>query len=191
MPEDEHRELLKEVHDGPHKSAHTGWERTLAALREQFYWPGMRTDAIKYVQSCDPCQKIKHNQGMGVGFVQPLEIPANPFDVVSLDLITGLPKSLDKDAILVVVDKLTKYAHFIATTAEVTALEVASLLFRHIVGRFGLPSQLVGDRDPRWTSAVWKVLSQLFGTKLALSTSKHPQTDGQTEVMNQHLETML
>jgi hypothetical protein len=191
VPETERNEVLREVHDGPHESAHAGWERTLAALRERFYWPSMRTDVIKYVRTCDPCQKIKHSRGAGVGFLQPLEIPINPFDDISLDLITGLPKSQDRDAILVVVDKLTKYAHFIATTAEVTALEVASLLFKRIVKHFGLPSRLIGDRDPRWTSSVWKALAQLFGTRLALSTSKHPQTDGQTEVMNQHLETML
>ena len=93
--------------------------------------------------------------------------------------------------ILVVVNKLMKYTHFIATTSEVTALEVASLLFKRVVKHFGLPTRLIGDRDPRWTSDIWKALAHLFGTRLALSTSKHPQTDGQTEVMNQHLETML
>ena len=88
-------------------------------------------------------------------------------------------------------DKLTKYAHFIATTTEVTAEESAILLFKRVIKFFGMPSKLIGDRDPRWTSDVWKSLALLFGTRLALSTSKHPQTDGQTEVMNQHLETML
>ena len=100
---------------------------------------------------CNPATHVRRSnttEEQRVGFLQPLEIPANPFDDVSLDLITGLPKSLDKDAILVVVDKLTKYAHFIATTAEVTALEVANLLFRCIVKHFSLPSQLIGDRDP-------------------------------------------
>jgi hypothetical protein len=120
-----------------------------------------------------------------------LEIPAIPFEDISLNLITGLPKSLDKDAILIVVDKLTKYTHFIAMTMEVTALEVASLLFKRIVKHFGLPTDLIGNCNPRWTSTVWKVLAQMFGTQLALSMSKHPQMDGQTEVMNQHLETML
>jgi hypothetical protein len=103
----------------------------------------------------------------------------------------GLPKSNNKDAILVVVDKLTKYAHFIVTTAEATAFEIASLLFKRIVKHFGLPTRLIGDRDPRWTSAVWKGLAQLFRMQLVLSTSRHPQMDGQTEVMNQHLEMML
>ena len=151
----------------------------------------MRSDTIKYVQTCDPCQKIKHDCGARAGFLQPLEIPATPFDDISLDLITGLPNSRNKNAILVVVDKFTKYAHFITTKVEATALEVAELLFKRVVKHFGLPIRIIGDHDPRWTSSVWKALAKMFGTRLALSTSKHPQTDGQTEVMNQHLETML
>jgi hypothetical protein len=191
VPRTERNAILKEVHDGAHESAHAGWERTLSSLRERFYWPEMRKDATEYVRTCDPCQKIKHDRGAGQGYLHPLEIPVNPFDTITLDLITGLPTSHAKDAVLVVVDKLTKFAHFIATTSEITASETAILLFRRIVKLFGLPQRIVGDRDPRWTSAVWKVLSQLLKTRLALSTSRHPQTDGQTEVMNQHLETML
>ena len=163
----------------------------LAALRDRFYGPRMRMDVTDYVRTCDPCQKIKHDRGAGTGYLQPLEIPVNPFDHISLDFVTGLPLSRSKDAILVVVDKLMKYTHFIATTAEVTAEESAVLLFKRVVKFFGMPSRIIGDRDPRWTSAVWNSLVQIFGTRLALSTSKHPQTDGQTEVMNQHLETML
>src|SRR6266849_3792034 len=151
----------------------------------------MGSDVTDYVRSCDPCQKIKHNRGAGIGYLQPLEIPSNPFDHISLDFVTGLPPSRGKDAILVVVDKFTKYAHFIATMAKVTAEESAYLLFRHVIKFFGMPSRIIGNRDPRWTSTVWNSLARLLGTRLALSTSKHPQTDGQTEVMNQHLETML
>jgi len=131
------------------------------------------------------------DRGAGTGYLQPLEIPIYPFDHISMDFVTGLPLSQGKDAILVVVDKLTKYALFIATTTEITAEESAILLFRHVIKFFGLPSRIIGDCDPRWTSAVWNSLARLFGTRLALSTSKHLQTDGQMEVMNQHLETML
>ena len=80
--------------------------------------------------------------------MQPLEIPVNPFDHISLDFVTGLPLSRGKDAILVVVDKLTKYAHFIATMTEVTAEESAVLLFKHVIKFFGMPSRIIGDRDP-------------------------------------------
>ena len=89
----------------------------------------MRSDTINYVQTCDPCQKIKHDRGARAGFLQPLEIPATPFDDISLDPIMGLPNSCNKNAISVVVDKFTKYVHFIMTKVEATALEVTELLF--------------------------------------------------------------
>jgi hypothetical protein len=111
--------------------------------------------------------------------------------MISLDFIMGLPESLKKDTILVLVDKLTKFALFIPTTTDVSASGTATLIFKRLVKLFRLPSTIIGDRDPRWTSSVWKSLASLFGSRLALSTSKHPQTDGQTEVLNQHLETML
>jgi hypothetical protein len=191
VPKSERPDLIKEIHDSAHKSAHAGWECTLANLRERFYWPSMRADITKYVLTCDPCQKIKHDQGAKKGFLQPLSIPATPFDTITLDFVTGLPDSRGRDIILVVIDKLTKFALFLATNTDITAMETVSLLFQRLVKLFGIPKTIIGDRDPWWTSAVWKALLQLFNTRLALSTSKHPQTDGQTEVMNQHLETML
>ena len=85
----------------------------------------MHLDVTNYIRMCDPCQKIKHDRGASKGYLQPLEIPINPFNHITLDFVTGLPPSRGKDAILVVVDKFTKYAHFIATTAEVSAEESA------------------------------------------------------------------
>ena len=185
-----------------HESTHAGWECTLASLQPRYYWPLMRRDVTNYwplmrrdvtnyVRTCDPCQKIKHDHGAGVSYLQPLAIPSKPFDTISPDLITRLPLSNNKDAILVLVDKLTKFAHFVTTTSDINATDTAILIFKCIVKTFGLPKVIVGDRDPRWISSVWKSLAQLLSSKLALSTSKHPQTDGQTEVMNQQLETML
>jgi hypothetical protein len=111
--------------------------------------------------------------------------------VITLDFVMGLPVSCDFDAILVVVDKLTKYGIFIPTQKTIDAPGTARLLFRHVVKWFGLPRELVSDRDPRFVSEFWKTLAAAFETRLALSSAHHPQTDGQTEVMNQHLETMM
>ncbi len=191
VPSSERPSLIQEVHDKAHETAHAGWERTLASLRSRYYWPFMRRDVTNYVRTCDPCQKIKHDRGAGMGYLQPLAIPIKPFDTISLDFITGLPLSNGKDAILVLVDKLTKFAHFVATTSNINASDTAVLIFKRVVKVFGLPEVIVGDRDPRWISSVWKNLAVIFNSRLALSTSKHPQTDGQTEVMNQQLETML
>jgi len=191
VPSSERTSLIREVHDLAHETAHAGWERTLASLRSRYYWPFMRRDVTNYVRSCDPCQKIKHDRGAGIGYLQPLAIPGRPFNTISLDFITRLPLSNGKDAILVLVDKLTKFAHFIATTSNINAGDTAVLIFKRVVKVFGLPEVIVGDRDPRWISSVWKNLAVIFSSRLALSTSKHPQMDGQTEVMNQQLETML
>ena len=100
----------------------------------------MRMDVTDYVRTCNPCQKIKHDCRAGTGYLQPLEIPVNPFDYISLDFVTGLPPSQGRDTILVMVDKLTKYAQFIMTTAEVTAEESTTLLFKRVVKYFGMPS---------------------------------------------------
>jgi hypothetical protein len=151
----------------------------------------MRQDIIRYICTCDPCQKIKHDQGVGTGFLQPLKIPAMPFDTITIDLIMGLPKSSKNDAILVVIDKLMKFAQFIATTADISATGIAVILFKQSIKIFGMPKTIVGDRDPCWTSSIWKSLSQLVDMHPALLTSKHPQMDDQMEVMDQQLETML
>ena len=173
-PTSQQTNLIKEVHDEAHETAHAGGERTLASLRERFYWPTMRADVNNYVKTCDPCQKTKHSRAKTPGFLQPLAIPAEPFDTISLDFITGLPDASGKDAILVVVDKFTKFATFIATRTDISASETAALLFQRLVKLFGLPRVIIGDRDPRWTSSVWKELAQLFKTRLALSTSRAP-----------------
>jgi hypothetical protein len=183
--------IIREVHDSPHEGAHTGWEKTLAKLRDRFYWPSMRQDVIQYVRTCDPCQKVKHDRGAKVGYLHPLRIPAAPFETISMDFVTGLPTSRGYDAILVIVDKFTKYGVFVPTKTTVDADGSAQLLLRHVVRWFGLPREIVSDRDPRWKSDFWKSLAAAFQTRLAMSSAHHPQTDGQTEVMNQHVEVML
>jgi hypothetical protein len=99
----------------------------------------MHADVINYIKTCDPCQKIKHNCKNATGYLHPLEIPASPFNTISLDFITGLPDSSGKDAILVVVNKLTKFVTFLATKSSITASETATLLYKHLVKLFGLP----------------------------------------------------
>lgn len=137
--------ILCKVHDGISKSAHAGQERTLAAVREKFYWPTLRKDVLDYVKTCNTCQKTKPNQRGKQGYLQLLEIPAQPFDTISLNFISGLPMSNGKNAILVVVDKLTKYAHFIPTTTDINASGTAQLLFDQVFKTYGLPHVMIGD----------------------------------------------
>ncbi|QRW10607.1 Retrovirus-related Pol polyprotein from transposon [Ceratobasidium sp. AG-Ba] len=183
--------IMNELHNSSHEGAHPGYARFYNQLHDVYYWPGMGKDAIRYSESCDICQKIKPRRHGKRGFLQPIPIPEQPFKVVTLDFIMDLPESNGYNAILVIVDKLTRYAHFIPCTTKINEVETASLFRDHIWAHYGLPRQIISDRDSRWTGAFWDHLTSLLGIKRALTTAHHPQADGQTEIMNQTLEIML
>ena len=124
--------------------------------------------------------------------MQPLPIPDRPWQQVSMDLITQLPRSkLGNDAIVVFVDKLTKMVHYVPTTTNVTAPKLAKIVLREVCRLHGIPESILSDRDPRFTAHFWRALWDQLGTKLVMSTAYHPQTDGQTERANRTLEEML
>lgn len=125
------------------------------------------------------------------GLLQPLPVPAQAWSIVSLDFVEGLPPSDKYNAILVMIDKFTKYGHFIPLSYPFTALQVAQLYIHSIYKLHGLPKTIISDRDRIFTSAVWQELFRLSDTKLIMSSSYHPQTDGQTERLNQCLEAFL
>ena len=134
----------------------------------------------RYVRSCDACQRNKVVRHAPFGLLSPLPIPTRPWLSVSLDWITDLPPSHYHDAVLVVVDCLTKQAIFIPTTKSMDAPDVATLFVQHVVRVHGLPQTLVNDRDPLFTSHLWTRLLELCGIRANRSTAFHPQTDGQT-----------
>ena len=138
--------VVSGIHDSPHEAAHGGLERMLARLHESFYWTTMCRDALAYCQTCDICQKTKIDCTPQKGFLHPLRIPSQPFKVIMMDYVTGLPESKGRTALLVIVDKLTKLATFIPMTATVTAEETAKLLFRKVFKLYRLPS--VGGTIP-------------------------------------------
>ena len=182
--------ILTEHHDAPY-SGHLGIKKTLSSLKRFFFWPGMKRDVTLYINSCDSCQRNKPVNQAPAGKLQSLPIPTRRWQQVSMDLITGLPPSGGFDAILVMVDMLSKMSHFVPTVTAVTAEGVADLFFREIYRLHGLPEVLVSERDPRFTGMFWQVLWHVLGTKLLLSTPYHPQTDGQTERANRTLEEIL
>ncbi|CAI7908666.1 unnamed protein product, partial [Closterium sp. NIES-54] len=183
--------LLEEFHDIPY-AGHFGSNKTLAGKAKYYYWPGMAADVQQFVTSCDTCQWMKSSKQKKIGLLQPLPVPEQPWQVVSLDFITGLPStSRGHDSILVVIDKFSKMGHFIPTNATATAEATARLFFDRIITIHGIPATLISDRDPKFTSKLWKELMGLLGTKLAMSSAYHPQTDGQTERLNQVVEQLL
>ena len=183
--------LLQECHDTP-LSGHLGKDKTTEQVKRRFYWPGMDEFIRQYVTSCDACQRNKPSQQAKMGQLQPLPIPTRPWQQVSMDLITQLPRSRSgNDAIVVFVDKLTKMVHYVATTTTVTAPKLAMLFMREVVRLHGVPESILSDRDPRFTAHFWKAFWTQLGTTLTMSTAYHPQTDGQTERANRTLEEML
>ena len=173
--------LISEAHDSP-LAGHFGQDRTQNILQRQWTWKGLQRDVRTFVKSCVSCQRIKHSTTKTAGLLRPL-VPRKPWDMVTLDFVCGLPPVPPSSAsqILVIVDKFTKYTMLEACPAEMTALDTARVLIKRLVCNFGAPRLVISDRGPQFASDVWKHVLNGLGTKVALATSHHPQTDGQSE----------
>lgn len=183
--------LMDEAHKSKF-SIHPGATKMYRDLREGYWWPSMKRDVAKYVEECLTCRKVKAEHQRPHGKLQPLEIPVWKWEKITMDLITKLPKTpRGNDAIWVIVDRLTKSAHFLPIKENSSAEKLAEIFVREIVARHGVPVSIVSDRDTRFTSRFWKKFQNEMGTRLHFSTTFHPQTDGQSERTIQTLEDML
>lgn len=174
------------------KSAgHFGMDKTHELLARNFYWPKMDEWVADYVSSCPTCQKTKARRHAKYGKLAPLEVPYAPWTSISMDFITHLPVSDGYDSLWVIVDRFTKMAHFIPLKPPAGSKELASIFVKEIWRLHGLPSEIISDRDSRFTSGFWNSIMELLEIKSKMSTAFHPQTDGQTERTNQTIEAFL
>ncbi|KAL0536697.1 hypothetical protein IC582_025657 [Cucumis melo] len=184
-------ELLSEAHSSPF-SMHPGSTKMYQDLKRVYWWRNMKREVEEFVSRCLVCQQVKAPRQKPAGLLQPLSIPEWKWENVSMDFITGLPRTLRGFTVIwVVVDRLTKSAHFVPGKSTYTTSKWAQLYMSEIVRLHGVPVSIVSDRDARFTSKFWKGLQTAMGTRLDFSTAFHPQTDGQTERLNQVLEDML
>ena len=190
IPKATRMDVMHEYHDSP-TAGHPGRSKTLRNISRNHWWPNMHKDVFGYVDTCSTCQHTKVDRQKPLGYLMPLEAPEKVWQHVTADFITSLPPSESYNAILVVVDRFTKMAVFIPTTNNCTAAEFAKLFHRYVFCRFGMPESLITDRGGQFDSEYWKSMSAYFGIEHQMSTTHHPQTDGQTERVNQWLEQYL
>ncbi|CAL9002596.1 unnamed protein product, partial [Prunus brigantina] len=152
----------------------------------------MKKEIAEYVGKCLICQQVKAERQKPSGLLQPLPIPEWKWERITMDFVFKLPRTQNKhDGVWVIVDRLTKSAHFLPVRANYTLNKLAKIFIDEIVRLHGVPVTIVSDRDPRFTSRFWAKLNEAFGTQLQFSTAFHPQTDGQSERTIQTLEDML
>lgn len=191
VPKELQREVLRLHHDTP-TSGHFGVAKTMDMVGRHFWWPKMRSTVEEYCRTCDSCQRNKSRRCQPYGLLTPLPIPDKPWKVVTMDFIMDLPKtSQGHDALMVIVDKLTKYVILIPCHTSCTAIQAANLFVAHVFQDFGLPVMIISDRDKIFTSDFWKQLMRRLKVEHRYSTAYHPQTDGQTEVMNKVVEEVI
>lgn len=176
--------LLQEILEAVHGDGHEGVHRTLHRLRRDFHFPNMRRLVQEFVRACSTCQRYKSEHLHPAGLLLPLPVPSAVWADIALDFVEALPRVNGKTVILSVVDRFSKYCHFIPLAHPYTAETVAQAFFTDIVRLHGVPQSVVSDRDPVFTSTFWQELMRLMGTKLHMTSAFHPQSDGQTEAAN-------
>jgi len=187
------REILHSLHDSP-AAGHPGIANTWELVREHYEGPRLRQFVEEYVKGCARCQESKTNVHRLKAPLQRFDTPVDegPFQYVSMDLITDLPKSQGFDSVLTIVDQgCSKAAKFIPCNKTIDGPGVANEYLKHLVPWFGLPKRIISDRDPRFTSTFAHEMCRALGIRQNLSTAFHPRTDGQTERMNAWLEQYL
>jgi hypothetical protein len=183
--------ILREAHDSAN-SIHPSSTKMYKDLKTRYWWYGMKRDIAEYVSLCDTCQRVKAEHQRPTGLLQPLKIPEWKWDEIRMVFIVGLSRTQARyDSIWVIVDRLTRVAHFIPVKTSYSGAKLRELYMSRIVCLHGVPKKNVSDRGSQFTSKFLDKLHESMDTKLNFSSAYHPQTDGQTERNNQILEDKL
>ncbi|GJX66665.1 putative reverse transcriptase domain-containing protein [Tanacetum coccineum] len=183
--------IMHESHKSKY-SIHPGSDKMYQDLKKLYWWPNMKAIIAEYVGKCLTCSRVKAECQKPSGLLIQPEIPTWKWERITMDFVTKLPKtSSGHDTIWVIVDRLTKSAHFIPTKATDSMETLTRLYIKEIVSRHGVPISIISDRDSHFTSRFWQSMQSALGTQLDMSTAYHPETDGQSERTIQTLEDML
>ena len=181
-------EILRDLHG----DSHIGTGKLIDLIRRTYYWPKLRRSVADYVRGCTQCQQNKQRTHKLYGKLRSLGLPTRRWAEINIDFIVSLPTTRrGHDAILVVIDRYSKRAHFIPTKTTASASTTAQLFYENVWKLHGLPLKIISDRDSKFTSDFWRSLMKLLNTSLAMSTPYHPQTDGLVERTNLTLKEML
>jgi len=191
MPEGELRGEIIWLHHNTPVGGHGGRWKTMELVTRNYWWPGVTKEVGRYVDGCNACQRYKNQSEAPAEKLMPNTIPEKPWSHISADFITKLPLAQGYDAILVVCNRFSKMAHFIATTERTSAEGLARLFWDQVWKLHGLPESIVSDRGVQFAAGMMKELNDLLGIQTKLSMAYHPQTDRQTERVNQELEQYL
>ena len=172
-------------------AGHPGVAKTLELVTRKYWWPRMKEDIKKYFKACHKCQVNKPNWQPKATPLQPNEIPNEPWEIISMDLIGLMIPSKGKDMILVFIDHFLKKAYFLPCNTTITSQGVANLYQEHIFKEQGLPRKVISNWGLQFVSGFMKELYKNLRIEANPSTAYHPQTDGQTERVNQELEEYL
>jgi hypothetical protein len=189
--EEVRQQILDEAHLS-RDSIHPGSTKMYQDLKQHYWWTKMKIEIARYVAKCDTCRRVKGIHMKTVGPLQSLLIPTWKWEDISMDFIVGLPRTAKGfDSIWVIIDRLTKIAHFLPVKTDHPVVVYAQLYIPHILSLHGVPKTIVSDHRPQFVSKFWEALHKSLRNKLLHSSAYHPQTSGQTDRVNQILEDML
>ncbi|MBW0561003.1 hypothetical protein O181_100718 [Austropuccinia psidii MF-1] len=184
--------IIHEFHDSV-SAGHLSEDRTLERVKTCSWWSNWKKDVAEYCQTCDRCQKENSATGKKFGMMIQFQEPKSPWEIAHMDWVTALPPGGDKgyNSCLVLVDRYSKTPMSLPCHRVDTAMDTAIMIWNKFISHTGLLKNIISDRDPKFTSALWTNLHNLFGTKISFSTAYHPQTNGVAERMLQKLKDMI